>query len=73
MGECGLTHLIRDPIKLFGDSHAANELTTKDFISTYTGNLYIYQPYPWPYHWIKLDKIISERQLHYYPLCGNQG
>ena len=45
MSECGLTHLIREPIKLFGDNQAANELTAKDFTST--GNQYIYQPYHW--------------------------
>jgi hypothetical protein len=43
MSECGIARLIRNPIKLFGDNQAANELTAKDFIST--GNQYIYQPY----------------------------
>jgi hypothetical protein len=45
--EIGLTCVVNEPIRLYGDNLAANKTAQESFVST--GNQYIYLPY----HWIR--------------------
>ena len=54
--EIGMAHLVRTPIRVYGDNIAANNLSSQHMISS--GNQYIYVPYFWIQELVR-DKIIT--------------